>query len=93
LSVREMKTLQRQRPFAFNAESRGLPEAAWVFSWRQMDCLPSSPAKASLREGVQEEDFPGRCSSQVFPYLEQPSKGYERYMVVTGFSYFVMVVG
>jgi hypothetical protein len=63
LSILEMKTLQRQRPSAFDVESRGLPEAAWVFSLRQMDCSPSSLAKVSLREGVQEADLRGRCSS------------------------------
>jgi hypothetical protein len=30
----EMKMLQWQRLSAFDAESRGLPEAAWVFSRR-----------------------------------------------------------
>jgi hypothetical protein len=80
---------------AFDAELRGLPEAAWVFSWRQMDCSPSCLAKESLREGVQEEDLQGRCSSQSSRTWSSPPKvtSVTTLVVVTGFSYWVTAVG
>jgi hypothetical protein len=90
LSVREMKTLQRQRPSAFDAESRGLPEAAWVFSWQQMDCSPSSLAKESLREGGARRRLARKMFLPVFSYLEQPSQGYQHYHPGGGSGFFLL---
>jgi hypothetical protein len=85
LSVREMQ--MRQRPSALNTESEACPR------WR--GCSVSGrwtarhrPCQGVLEGGGARRRLERKMFFPVFPYLEQPSQGYQRYplVVVTGFS-------